>query len=242
VKDSLKYILQKSLGFKNYLYVFSLFKIKTIKNDSKEKDFFYFLNLLKDDGSIVLDIGANIGIMSYHLAKNLPKSSIHAFEPIPDNLRVLRKIKSKFSLSNLVIHSLALGEEKGILKMILPTKNKVIFQGLSHVKHESICEMNEGIEFDVQSDFLDNLFSDEKISAIKIDVENFEYFVLKGANNLLIKNKPIIYAELWENDNRTNCFELLESLKYETFVIDSDKLVAFNKEIHKKQNFIFIAK
>ncbi len=48
MKNSLKYILQKLLGLKTYLYVFALVKIKTLRNDSKENDFFTFLSLLKD--------------------------------------------------------------------------------------------------------------------------------------------------------------------------------------------------
>lgn len=241
MKDSLKYILQKSLGFKNYLYVFALFKIKTLKQDSKEKDFFYFMDLLYDDKGIVLDIGANIGIMSYHLAKNLPNTSIHAFEPIPDNISILKKIIAKFHLKNIKLHEIALGEKKGHVQMVLPERNKVVFQGLSHVKHESITEMNEGKEFDVEIDSLDNLFKGELIQAIKIDVENFEYFVLKGAERILNANKPIIYAELWDNLNRINCFNLLLSIDYAVFVVEKNQLIGYDEKIHNKQNFIFIA-
>ncbi len=218
-----------------------MFKIKTLKQDSKEKDFFYFMDLLYDDKGIVLDIGANIGIMSYHLAKNLPNTSIHAFEPIPDNISILKKIIAKFHLKNIKLHEIALGEKKGHVQMVLPERNKVVFQGLSHVKHESITEMNEGKEFDVEIDSLDNLFKGELIQAIKIDVENFEYFVLKGAERILNANKPIIYAELWDNLNRINCFNLLLSIDYAVFVVEKNQLIGYDEKIHNKQNFIFIA-
>ena len=49
---------------------------------------------------------------------------------------------------------------------------------------------------------------DKKIGAIKMDVENFEYFVLEGGKELIKKHKPIIYTELWENQNREKCFQL----------------------------------
>jgi hypothetical protein len=39
VKNTIKYILQKILGFQTYLFVFSVFKIKTLHSDPKEKDF-----------------------------------------------------------------------------------------------------------------------------------------------------------------------------------------------------------
>ncbi|MEN9442625.1 MAG: hypothetical protein RLZ33_2702, partial [Bacteroidota bacterium] len=56
------------MGFRTYLYVFAIFKIKTLRSDSKEKDFFHFLSLLEDGKGAVLDVGANIGIMTVHLA------------------------------------------------------------------------------------------------------------------------------------------------------------------------------
>lgn len=241
MKDSIKYILQKSLGFKNYLYVFALFKIRTLRKDAKERDFFYFLKLIKDNQGIVLDIGANIGIMSYHLAQSLPNTTIHAFEPIPANFSILQKIRDRFQLKNIQAHQLALGAKKEAVKMILPTRNKVLFQGLSHVKHETITEMNEGVEFDVEMDYLDNFFNGERIQAIKIDVENFEFFVLEGGHRVISQNKPIIYAELWENENRKQCFDLLASYNYQTFVVHNDQLQLFDNKTHQHQNFIFIA-
>lgn len=241
VKDKVKYILQKSLGFNTYLYVFALFKIRTLRSDSKEKDFFHFINFIKDKNGIILDIGANIGVMSYHLAKSFPNTLVHAFEPIPQNISILKRVASKFRLKNIRIHPIALGQQKESVKMILPQRNDVLFQGLSHVKHESITEMNEGIEMEVEMDFLDNVFNGEAIQAIKIDVENFEYFVLKGGQRIINNNKPVIYAELWDNENRSNCFSFLQEMNYGTFVVENNDLVPFNPTLHNKQNFIFIA-
>jgi FkbM family methyltransferase len=240
VKNSIKYILQKSLGFQTYLYVFSLFKIKTLKTDKKEGDFFHFLSLLKDKSGAVLDVGANIGIMTYHLAKSLPNCKIHAIEPIQQNLSVLYKIVDRFHLSNVQVHALAVGDEVKKVQMILPTNQKTKMQGLSHVKHESITEWNEGFEYEVQQEMLDNIIREERIQGIKIDVENYEFFALKGAKNLLEKHHPVIYAELWDNVNRKQCFELLGELAYQPFVVVNHELTTYNSNLHKHQNFIFL--
>jgi ubiquinone/menaquinone biosynthesis C-methylase UbiE len=82
MKNTIQKYLQKILGFNNYLFIFSVFKILTLRFDRKENDFFYFLRLLPEN-AIVLDIGANIGIMSVHLCKNVKKGMVYAFEPIP---------------------------------------------------------------------------------------------------------------------------------------------------------------
>lgn len=239
MKNTVKFILQKVLGFQFYLYVFSLFKIRTLKSDSNEKDFFHFLSLLKDGEGSILDVGANIGIMTAHLGQNFPSTTIHVFEPMPINILILKRIIAKFDLKTVKIHEIAVGDSKGTVKMILPENGKTKMQGLSHIKHESITEWNEGQEFDVQLNTLDTVLGNEKIQGIKIDVENFEYFALNGAKKLLERNHPIVYAELWDNQNRTNCFELLNSLGYKTLIVKENKLILFDANKHISQNFIF---
>lgn len=229
------------MGFRTYLYVFAIFKIKTLKSDSKEKDFFHFLSLLEDGKGAVLDVGANIGIMTVHLAQKLPNSTVHAFEPIPDNLSVLKRIIAKFHLKKIKVHEIAVGETEGNVQMILPHQGKTKMQGLSHVKHESITEWNDGEEFNVPLNTLDNVLNGEPIQGIKIDVENFEFYALKGGKRILESNHPVIYAELWDNENRTNCIDLLTSMNYQANVVINDKLVPFNPKQHSNQNFIFIS-
>lgn len=190
---------------------------------------------------MVLDIGANLGVMTVHLAQKLPNSLVHAFEPMPDNQVIFKKIVAKYKLKNVHFHEIALGDTDGKVQMILPEKDGAKMQGLSHVKHESITDWNEGSEFEVPIKPLDSLFWSEKIQGIKMDVENFEYFVLKGAKELLTKHKPIIYTELWDNENRQKCFALLKDLGYSTFAMKGDQLVPFNCDDHDVQNFIFTA-
>lgn len=229
------------LGFRTYLYVFARFKIKTLHSDAKEKDFFHFLSMLEDGKGDVLDIGANLGIMTVHLAKKLPNTTIHAIEPLPDNISVLKRIIQHFGLKKIKIHEVAVGETEGKVDMILPHQGKTKMQGLSHVKHESITEWNEGEEFQVPVNTLDNLLNGNSIQGIKIDVENFEFYALKGGKRILENNHPIIYAELWDNENRQNCLEYLKGMNYNPHVVMNDKLVTFDKNVHCSQNFIFIS-
>ncbi len=195
---------------------------------------------MKDGRGDVLDIGANLGIMTVHLAQHLPNTQIHAFEPVPTNVSVLKRIIEKFKLKKTTVHEIALGETTGFVKMVIPELGKAKQQGLSHVKHESIPDLNDGEEFEVKIDCLDNVINGQAIQGIKIDVENFEYFALKGGKRILEQNHPIIYAELWENENRSNCFSLLNEMGYTTHVVENEILVKFDSSKHVKQNFIFI--
>ncbi|MEI8203336.1 MAG: FkbM family methyltransferase [Bacteroidota bacterium] len=246
MKQTIKFVLQRLFGFENYLFIFSIFTIFTLKFNRKEKDFLFFLSLIPDEGTLI-DIGANIGIMSYHFSKKRPHSSILCFEPVPVNAKILRKIVSFFRLSNVRVYEVALGNYSGTAEVIMPVMNSVRMQGLSYIRQQNPEEnMPSGESFTCKIERLDESLSlienPKKINALKIDVENHEWQVLEGAKNTLLKNKPFIYVELWENENRANCLRLLTELGYETFVVIKNSMVKFNSAEHNTQNFIFIPK
>lgn len=243
MKKKIQNILQQVLGFERYLYWFAQFKIKTFKWDIQEKDFFHFLKLLKPT-SHVLDIGSNIGVTTFHLARQVPKGKVYSFEPIPPNFQTLEKIKEHYRLQNVELFQLAIGDENAEVEMVMPEIEQVQMQGLSHVVHEALTDFNEGQKFKATLRKLDSLdiFNGQSIDGIKLDIENFEYFALKGGQLLIEKHQPIIYAELWENDNRYQCFDFMRTIGYTIHVLNGKGLVQYNAQKHTRQNFFFLPK
>lgn len=221
VKNAIKALLQGILGYRRYLRVFASYKVKNLHNDKREQAFFAFLSLLPENG-IVLDIGANLGFLAAHLARKVKNGRVIAFEPMPDNLHALEYVIRKFKLTNVQVEAIALGDHDGEAEMVLPVAGKAKQQGLSHVVHSSISEHNDGIRFKVplkKLDSLDYLFTpDAKVTGIKMDVENFERFVLAGAENLVARHRPLIYIELWENENKKVCFDYFRKWNYEVTI------------------------
>jgi FkbM family methyltransferase len=242
MKIFVKRILQGVLGFENYLYVFARYIIANLHRNRKEGDFMHFLKLLHN-GDTVLDIGANIGVMTVHVSKKLPASKIIAFEPIPCNIRTFKRVVKHFNLKNVTLIEKALGNTSGQIEMVLPTEKKVRLHGLSHVMHDSITGYNEGVRFSVPLVTLDGMSEWTqlpRIGGIKMDVENYEFFVLDGGKELLKKHLPIVYTELWDNENRQQCVELMTQLGYQTKVLEQGALTDFRADRHKHQNFFFI--
>ncbi len=241
MKTAVKFILQKILGFSTYLYVFALFVIVKIRWDKKENDFFHFMKLIPE-GGVILDLGANIGVTAYHLAKRFPQSRIFAFEPLEANFSVLKRIQNRFKIKNIQLFPVAVGASDGSIEMVMPVIRNVPMHGLSHVVDTTNDE--SGIHHSVPMIALDTMSElqgeSQRITAMKIDVENYEYFVLKGAEKLIEKHRPIIYCELWDNENRHQCVDFLTGMGYTANVLYQKQLVPANSGLIEKHNFFFL--
>lgn len=233
-------VLQFLLGYRLYLFVFSNFKIQTLKLDRNEKDFFHFLELLPDNAHL-LDVGANIGVMTYYMSR-FTSGKVLSIEPEPMNLKVLKSICAFHRLNNVEVSDKAVGSDNGTLKMILPVVGNVRKQGLSHVKDEQITTFNEGEEFEVEVLKIDDFpfVAEHKIAGIKLDVENYEYRALKGAEVLIQRDRPVVYTELWNNQNRQDCFEFMRAMDYVVMVWNGSNLCPFEVDQHHTQNFFFM--
>ena len=243
MKHRIKKILQLLLGIDRYLFLFSIVKIFTLRWDQIEGEFMRFLAMVPD-GGIILDIGANVGVMTVLLARKARRGTVYAFEPVPINYKALKKAVAFFGLRNVVAHPWALGDENSMVEMLLPVVDSVRMQGLSHVIHDTIQDSNEGEHMAVPCKRLDDMdifFAPSKrVTAIKIDVQDFEYFVFEGAHKLLVLHRPLIYCELGYNDNRRKCLELFRTLNYEVKVLERSKLEAFDPQIHQLHWNFFI--
>jgi len=241
MKDLIKWFLQKIIGYDAYLFLFGVFCVKRFGFGNYERGFAKFMDFIPS-GGIIIDAGANLGVMSVLLAKRFPESTIFSFEPIPSNIKAFKRVVKNAQVRNIRLFETALGNFDGEIKMVLPVINKYKRHGLSHVWHaEDHSEWNRGImqvSPIIKLDNLSALQSDQNITAIKIDVENYELEVLKGAAEIINKNRPLIYAELWDNENRIACIHFLTKLNYEIKVLEKDMLNDFTDQ--NAINFFFI--
>jgi len=231
LKNKIRKLLQRILGFNNYLFIFSVFTIRRLYMSRHEQEFLYFLSLLPTD-KLLLDIGANIGIMTVPLAQKAVNGQVFSFEPVPQNIKALKRVVKFYKLSNVSIFECALGNVPGELKMLLPVVDKVKMQGFSRVIETYNPEEGELYIVPVQKlDDIPELQDAKAIAGIKIDVENFEYEVFKGAENLLRKHKPIIYCELWDNEKRKITLDYLTNeIGYHVKIYDGRELVPYTNQ------------
>jgi FkbM family methyltransferase len=227
--------MQRVLGFDRYLYWFSRVKSRTLRWDRYEKDVRRFIEMIPT-GAAALDIGANIGIMTAPMARRVTeRGTVFAYEPIPENLAVLRRIVARYD--QVEVHGVALGDEAGELQMVMPVQEQVRMQGLSHVAGPD--DEDAGQRYTVRVCRLDDRpeLDGVDVAAIKVDVENFEAHVFRGGRALLERCRPLVYTELWDGPVRGETFELFEEMDYAVRVLDGNRLVAHDPAVHQQHNF-----
>ena len=142
------------------------------------------------DQSVVVDIGANIGVLTAWFARRAHE--VHAFEPAPRALELLRMNAP----SNATIHPLALGEESGLVR----------FTQAESLDMSAISD--SGIEVEIRTLDSYGLAPD----LIKIDVEGFEPQVLRGARQTIARHRPLIMFEALSPDALAECVAIIESI------------------------------
>jgi FkbM family methyltransferase len=190
---------------------------------------------IKEDG-IILDIGANVGLLTLPFAKkHVPKGKVFAFEPDMENYTQLEKNIQLNSLSNVFPYCIALQDNPLIKEVNFYLRraidgDKLTNRGLSTLEKMS----NHNISNDVVScSTIDQIVNENELSQIdfiKIDVEGSEFKVLTGGINTIKKHKPVIMYEysividkLTNSENTFNSFQLLKNFGYVQYKIFEEK-------------------
>ena len=138
--------------------------------------------------STFIDVGANIGYMSALGAKLVGKSGeVHSFEPVPTYYTFLSKMAKLNSKYKIVTNNYALGENDSIAEINIPNIHNIGNNSMvpDLIKPDKIKEVIKVKVFRLDDYFIGNKI--KNVSIIKIDVEGFEYPVLKGLTKFFKK-------------------------------------------------------
>ena len=241
INDLLLSLILDAKGFKNY----GNFK-KTGESN--------FVNLIKNEINLSLDIGANIGLYTKLLLEKT-NSNVVSFEPLPEAFNELKKIELKFS-KRLKVFNLAIGENSNNLDLFYENQKSEKASLIQNLEKLSFIKDNNKNKISVEVRNLDsfnNFFKDQKIDFIKIDTEGFEYEVLKGAQKILETHKPKFiqmefnWHQLIRNQSLYNISKLVNS--YDTFrILPKGSNLIFvdpsrpENNIYHLSNYVFIRK
>jgi len=191
-------------------------------------EFGFMIRELKQ-GDNVIDIGANVGLMTLLLAKVVgPAGSIISFEPGPISFALLKLNTLINGYKNITLINKAVSSTSGIENLyICPTGESDNQVSITDLDWKD--EVRIGIPIETVS--LDDYFLSEnnlKIDFIKIDTQGGEYKALQGMQNLLIRNRDIRliveyapYLPLWKDLEPQSFFRFIRSLGFKIYDLGS---------------------
>ncbi len=240
LKDIIIKAFHTIFGYENYLKLFSIIKIKTLRFDNRKKEYLFFCSLLSKDTNIVV-IGANIGITTIPFGLREKNIKIFAYEPQKINYKILNTVIKHFDLSQITSYNIGIGNNNQKIKMLLPIINGVKKHGMSHIDDPTINKYKKYIEEEIIVERLDERpeLQKIKIGAMKVVAENYELNIFEGAKEFLLKNKPYIYCELWDNDKKWKVIDLIKSYGYEALFLNGKELKVFDSINYTGKNFFF---
>lgn len=204
------------------------------------------LSLEGKNEPIVLDVGANIGLISINILEVLPNCKIYAFEPGPHQNSLFSKTIEYNQLKNIELSALALSNEIGSASFHVHSTEDASGDGFFDTGRAGKTK-----KINVETTILDSWWkikNQPKVDLIKMDTEGAELFILEGGKELLETCKPDLCLEIYELNLRNypytanDIFDALKNMNYQLFTLNLQLITKSNLEAILKVNDTFIAK
>lgn len=186
--------------------------LSAIENEFNE-DLMKVNELKFSQNPVIIDIGANVGIVSFYFAKKYPNAKIFAYEPHPLNYENLVKGIKTNKINNVYPFNLAVFSKSNLnVKIHLHENNTSASSVFRYLPEDPYVE--------VKTISLEDIIKQNNISYIdflKIDCEGAEFDILENTdmfykNEILIENMFIEFHRFMEKLENKNVETALQDL------------------------------
>jgi FkbM family methyltransferase len=158
-------------------------------------------------GHTVYDIGSNVGIFALLASvRTGPSGHVYAFEPLPRNLRYLRRHLELNGIQNCTVVEAAVSDTEAPLRFAAVDRQ------------HTMARLSPDGDLTVSSVTLDGCIYGEHAfrppDVVKIDVEGAEREVLRGAARAISEFRPALFVEVHGTDHHADCKSFLLSHGY----------------------------
>jgi FkbM family methyltransferase len=177
-------------------------------------------------GDTVVDVGAHRGLFTYRLSKLVGAAGhVHAFEPNPFNLDILRSMWA--SDPTISLYACALSDRSGVAEFTIPTLNGARVDAMGSLSTQATRLAKTRARIDVQMARFDEVVPRERpIKFMKVDVEGHEQEVLRGSESVLSSHHPTLLVEIEQRHREqpiAETFAYLSSLGYTGWALFPDR-------------------
>jgi FkbM family methyltransferase len=188
-------------------------------------------------GDCCLDVGANFGQFASYLGRTVgDEGRVFSFEPLPYNQEIFRRVMRLLRRDNVELIPAAVADREGNLTISVPENNTA----------EAFVSAGEGLS--VKAITIDGFVTTrnlERVHLLKIDVEGFEFEVVRGGLQTIRRDRPPIICEVTEHAagrrgvDPLATFRILEEEGYRPYVVEGDDIIAVTGMVDRI-NYVFL--
>ena len=185
--------------------------VKSVTNDIEKKDYSDLKSLKFSPGDVIIDIGANVGIVSIFLAKKYPFLKIYAFEPVLENYKnFIKNIKlNKIPAGTIILENKAITKDGRDVTMNINLTNSG-GSALSNIIARGYYRAEKKLIKSISITDIINKYNLQTIKMLKIDCEGSEYEILYNTPVEILQKIQILRGEFHENKNISNEYDAKE--------------------------------
>jgi FkbM family methyltransferase len=147
----------------------------------------------------LLDVGANIGLVSLAVLDAVPDASIFAFEPgLHQHDLFAETIRANRLADRVTLSPLALSDRVGTARFAVHTTRHAAGDGFLDTGRAGRTRF-----VSVRTDTLDEWWARSgrpPVDVVKLDTEGSELLILRGASELIDRCRPVIFLEIHEEN------------------------------------------
>jgi len=188
------------------------------------------------EGMTVMDVGANLGLYTLVISRAVgPSGKVYAFEPVPEIFARLQEHIAMNNATNVIPLQLALSDRKGTAKMFVKGGVSSLFV---HVSDKIVEVQVERLDDFVEREGI------ERVDAIKIDVEGAELMVIRGADRIIRRDKPILMVEFHPatlqeaGTTPEELFTTIINYGYDAFLMRHNKAMLTDKVVEPWRHYL----
>jgi FkbM family methyltransferase len=173
-----------------------------------------FLAQFISPGSLVLDVGGHVGVHARAFASLCNDVKVHSFEAQPQLAGLLSCNAEKFG-GRISVHPRAIGERAGRAYIGRLPDDRNVNAGAQSVR--SVAGSND-IAVEVRA--IDD-YEFDRVAFIKMDIEGYESFALKGASKTIDRDKPAIFCEVNSIGHASSLFDVMSAHDYVSYFVST---------------------
>ncbi|MEU1161323.1 FkbM family methyltransferase [Streptomyces sp. NPDC090075] len=159
----------------------------------------------------IADVGAHVGYFSMIAAHANPKAKVHSFEPVDQiHARLSVNVRSN-GVQNVRLHQAGVSSEPGWAEISVRFSGNLLSTGSTLEGGAAPDAQQKRIQLLT----LDEVFAETKLDLVKIDVEGHEMSVLRGARQVLKRDRPTLVMEALVDASLDELIAEFEPLGYD---------------------------